>query len=133
MRMQYTIAGTMGARMVTNLLKAGHEVVVNDIRREAAEPLIALGARWADSPALAASGAEITFTSLPGPKEVEAVAMGESGVLHGIAEGAIYADLSTSSATLARRMYDAFSTRSATTSPTSAMPAPGPSPSSSIT
>ena len=99
MKVAYIGLGTMGARMVRNLLKAGHEVVVNDVRREAAEPLIALGARWAESPALAASGAEITFTSLPGPKEVEAVAMGESGVLHGIAEGAIYADLSTSSAT----------------------------------
>lgn len=113
MKVAYIGLGTMGARMVTNLLKAGHEVVVNDVRREAAEPLTALGARWAESPALAASGAEITFTSLPGPKEVEAVAMGESGVLHGIAEGAIYADLSTSSATLARRMYEAFTERGA--------------------
>src|SRR4029079_13071827 len=44
---------------------------------------------------------------------VEAVAMGESGVLQGIAEGAINADLSTSSATLARRMYEAFHERGA--------------------
>src|SRR5215212_7778431 len=86
MRVAYIGLGTMGSRMVRNLLKAGHEVVVNDVRREAAEPLVGLGAHWADSPALAASGAEITFTSLPGPREVEAVAMGESGVLHGIAE-----------------------------------------------
>jgi 3-hydroxyisobutyrate dehydrogenase-like beta-hydroxyacid dehydrogenase len=111
MKVAYIGLGTMGSRMVTNLLKAGHEVVVNDVRREAADPLIALGARWADSPALAASGAEITLTSLPGPREVEAVAMGESGVLHGIAEGAIYADLSTSSATLARRIFEAFQER----------------------
>ena len=113
MRIAYIGLGTMGSRMVRNLLKAGHEVVVNDVRREAAEPLLALGARWADSQALAASGAELTLTSLPGPREVEAVAMGESGVLHGIAEGAIYADLSTSSASLARRMYAAFSERGA--------------------
>jgi len=113
MKVAYIGLGTMGSRMVKNLLKAGHEVVVNDVRREAAEPLIALGARWADSPALAASGAEITFTSLPGPKEVEAVAMGESGVLHGIAEGAIYADLSTSSVSLARQIAEAFDGRGA--------------------
>src|SRR5918993_528903 len=108
MKVAYIGLGTMGSRMVMNLLKAGHEV-----RREVAEPLIAQGARWADSPALAASAAEVTFTSLPGPKEVEAVAMGESGVLHGIAEGAVYADLSTSSASLARRMYEAFAERGA--------------------
>src|SRR5215217_3288903 len=113
MKVAYIGLGTMGSRMVMNLLKNGHEVVVNDVRKEAADPLIALGARWADSPALAASGAEGTFTSLPGPKEVEAVAMGESGVLHGIAEGAIYADLSTSSASLARSIYKAFEERGA--------------------
>lgn len=108
MKVAFIGLGTMGSRMVANLLAAGHEVVVNDVRREAADPLLAKGARWADSPALAASGAEITLTSLPGPREVEAVAMGESGVLHGIAPGAIYADLSTSSVSLARRIYAAF-------------------------
>jgi 3-hydroxyisobutyrate dehydrogenase-like beta-hydroxyacid dehydrogenase len=111
MKVAYIGLGTMGSRMVRNLLKAGHDVVVNDVRREAAEPLLALGARWADSPALAASAAELTLTSLPGPREVEAVAMGESGVLHGIPEGAIYADLSTSSASLARRIDVAFRER----------------------
>ncbi|MCC7371434.1 MAG: NAD(P)-dependent oxidoreductase [Chloroflexi bacterium] len=111
MKVAYIGLGTMGSRMVRNLLKAGHDVVVNDVRREAAEPLIGLGARWADSPALAASAAELTLTSLPGPREVEAVSMGESGVLQGIPEGAVYADLSTSSVSLARRIDAAFRER----------------------
>jgi 3-hydroxyisobutyrate dehydrogenase len=50
----------------------------------------------------------VTFTSLPGPKEVEEVAMGPGGVLEGIAPGGIYVDLSTSRPTLIRRLEPIF-------------------------
>jgi 3-hydroxyisobutyrate dehydrogenase-like beta-hydroxyacid dehydrogenase len=105
--------GTMGGRMVANLLRAGHELAVFDIRRAAAEPLEARGARWADSPRAAAQDAELVLTSLPGPREVEAAALGDDGVIHGIRPGAIYADLSTSSASLIRRIHAAFAARGA--------------------
>ena len=48
------------------------------------------------------------FTSLPGPPEVEAVALGEHGLLHGIRPGKVYFDLSTDSPTLVRRIHDVF-------------------------
>jgi 3-hydroxyisobutyrate dehydrogenase len=100
--------GTMGGHMAANLLKAGHELIVFDVRREIAEPLLAQGARWADSPAQAAQQAELTLTSLPGPREVEMVALGESGILQGAPKGSVYADLSTSSPTLIRRIHGVF-------------------------
>jgi 3-hydroxyisobutyrate dehydrogenase len=94
--------------MAANLQKAGHDVVVHDVRREAAEGHLANGAAWANSAAEAAQGAELILTSLPGPKQVEAVALGEGGILQGAAKGAVYADLSTSSPTLIRRIYAEF-------------------------
>jgi 3-hydroxyisobutyrate dehydrogenase len=108
MKVAFIGVGTMGGHMAANLLKAGHDVVVFDTRRATAEPLLAKGARWAESPAQAAQQAELTLTSLPGPREVEAVALGEGGILQGAPRGSVYADLSTSSPTLIRRIHGVF-------------------------
>ena len=108
MRIAFIGLGTMGRHMAANLQTAGHELVVHDARREAADPHVASGARWANSAAEAAQGAELILTSLPGPKQVEEVALGEGGILQGAASGAVYADLSTSSPTLIRRIYAEF-------------------------
>jgi 3-hydroxyisobutyrate dehydrogenase len=105
MRIAFIGLGTMGGPMVANVLEAGHDVVVHDVRRAAAEPYLELNARWADSPAEAAREAELVLTSLPGPREVELVALGERGIDEGARAGAIYADLSTSSPTLIRRIH----------------------------
>jgi 3-hydroxyisobutyrate dehydrogenase len=108
MRIAFIGLGNMGRHMAANLQKAGHDVTVHDVRREAAEAHLANGAKWANSAAEAAQGAEIVLTSLPGPKQVEDVALGEGGILQGAAKGAIFADLSTSSPTLIRRIYEVF-------------------------
>jgi 3-hydroxyisobutyrate dehydrogenase len=105
MRIGFIGLGTMGGRMVSNLQNAGHELLVYDARREAGEAALVRGARWAATPADAARQAEVVLTSLPGPKEVELVALGENGILHGARPGSIYADLSTSSPTLIRRIH----------------------------
>jgi 3-hydroxyisobutyrate dehydrogenase len=74
-----------------------------------AEPHLAGGAKWADTPADVAKDVELVLTSLPGPKEVEAVALGgENGIIHGIRKGTVYADLSTNSPTLIRRLQATF-------------------------
>jgi 3-hydroxyisobutyrate dehydrogenase len=111
MRIGFIGLGTMGGRMVSNLQNAGHELVVYDARREAGEAAILRGARWADTPADASRQAEVILTSLPGPKEVELVALGEDGIMHGAQAGSIYADLSTSSPTLIRRIHAVFAPR----------------------
>src|SRR5689334_3263406 len=105
MRIGFIGLGMMGHHMVANLQKAGHELVVYDVRREAGEEALSRGARWAETPADAARQSEIVMTSLPGPKEVEQVALGDNGVLSGAASGTIYVDLSTSSPTLIRRIH----------------------------
>ncbi len=101
----------MGHHMVANLQKAGHELVVFDVRREAGEEALSRGARWAETPADAARQSEIVMTSLPGPKEVAQVALGENGVIAGASAGSIYVDLSTSSPTLIRNIHKVFGER----------------------
>jgi len=108
MRIAFIGLGNMGRHMAANLQKAGHQLVVHDVRQSAAEGHLANGAIWANSAAEAAQGAELILTSLPGPKQVEAVALGEGGILQGAAKGAVYADLSTSSPTLIRKIYAEF-------------------------
>ena len=108
MRIAFIGLGNMGRHMAANLQRAGHELVVHDVRPEAAAGHLAHGASWANSPAEAAQGVELILTSLPGPKQVEGVALDEGGILQGAAKGAVYADLSTSSPSLIRRIHREF-------------------------
>lgn len=105
--------GTMGASMAANLQTAGHSLVVHDVRRASAAPHIARGAMWADTPRAVGDAAEVVFTSLPGPSEVEAVVRGGDGLLAGMRRGAAYFDLSTNSPTLVRRLHADFAERGA--------------------
>jgi 3-hydroxyisobutyrate dehydrogenase len=83
-------------------------MVVNDIRREACAPHLAAGAIAVDSARKAAEAADVVFTSLPGPKEVEEVALGEEGLLAGMRQGMAWFDLSTNSPTSVRRLHERF-------------------------
>jgi 3-hydroxyisobutyrate dehydrogenase-like beta-hydroxyacid dehydrogenase len=103
--------GTMGRHMASHLIKAGHALTVHDLRRDAAAPHLQAGARWADTPRAVAAASEVVFTSLPGPPEVEAVALGEQGLLSGLAAGRVYFDLSTNAPALVRRLHAAFAER----------------------
>ncbi len=84
MRAGFIGLGIMGSGMAANLRKAADVLVVNDMRRDAAERLVADGAVWADSPRALAAQCDAVFLSLPGPAEVEAVALGPDGVLAGL-------------------------------------------------
>lgn len=106
MRVGFIGLGNMGGPMASHILEAGHTLTVYDVRKEAAKPHMDKGARWAESPMAVAAASEIVFTSLPGPKEVESVALGEGGVLQGSAPNTVYIDLSTSSPTLIRRIAE---------------------------
>src|SRR5256885_15397494 len=108
MKVGFIGLGTMGASMAANLQKAGHELVVHDIRRAAAERHLAAGAVWADNPKALAEQCEVIFTSLPGPPEVEAVALGDQGLIAGMKDGSAYFDLSTNSPTLVRELNRRF-------------------------
>lgn len=113
MKIGFIGLGTMGGGMAANVLKAGYELSVHDIRREAATPLLENGASWADTPAELAAECDVALTSLPGPREVEAVALGAGGVLEGMRAGGVYIDMSTSSPTLIRSIAERFADKGA--------------------
>jgi 3-hydroxyisobutyrate dehydrogenase-like beta-hydroxyacid dehydrogenase len=100
--------GMMGAGMAANLQKAGHQLVVHDLHRQAASRHLADGAIWAATPRAVAEQCEVIFTSLPTPPDVEAVALGEDGLLAGMQPGSAYFDLSTNSVALVRQLHATF-------------------------
>jgi 3-hydroxyisobutyrate dehydrogenase-like beta-hydroxyacid dehydrogenase len=117
--------GVMGSGMAANILKKGHKLTVFDLQRSAAQPLVAAGAIWADSPLAAAENNDVVFTSLPGPAEAEGVALGPNGILEGVRPGAAYIDLSSNSPTVVRRICQRFKEKGASMldSPVSGGPA----------
>jgi 3-hydroxyisobutyrate dehydrogenase-like beta-hydroxyacid dehydrogenase len=108
MKVGFIGLGIMGSSMASNLQAAGHALCVHDIRRPAAAPHLAAGAEWKDTPRQVAEAVDVVFTSLPGPPEVEAVALGADGLIHGLRKGAAFFDLSTNSPAMIRRIHAAF-------------------------
>jgi 3-hydroxyisobutyrate dehydrogenase-like beta-hydroxyacid dehydrogenase len=87
--------GAMGAGIARRLIDAGYEVVGWNRTKGRAEPLIDAGMRWAGTPRRLATSVDVMFTMLTNTAAVEAVADGSDGVLAGLREGAVWADLST--------------------------------------
>ena len=111
MKIGFIGLGIMGRHMASNLIKAGHQLVVHDLRREATAPHCQAGARWADTPREVAEATDVVFTSLPGPPEVETVALGGQGLLAGLNAGKVYFDLTTNAPALVRRIHEVFKAR----------------------
>ena len=106
MKVGFVGLGNMGNPMAANLVKAGHQLTVHDLRREAATNLLEMGANWADVPKDVVPGNDVVFTSLPVPRDVEAVVLGDNGILEGSDASTVYMDLSTNSPTVIRRLHD---------------------------
>jgi len=93
----YVGLGVMGGGVVRRLLAAGHTVTVWNRTRAKAEPLLELGARWADSPREVAERSAFVFTMVTNTEAVNAVTEGFDGILAGLGPGKIYVDMSTAS------------------------------------
>ena len=96
MKVGFIGLGHMGAPMSGNVLAAGHDLLVHDVRPDAAAGLLAAGASWAGSPREAAADRDVVITMLPGPSQVEDVLLGPGGLLAALPADAIWADMSTS-------------------------------------
>ena len=105
--------GTMGAHMAANLQERGYRLIVHDLRKETAAAHLANGAQWASTPGALAAEADVVFTSLPEPADVEAVALGPQGLLGGLKRGSAFFDLSTNSPALVKRLHAAFAEKGA--------------------
>ena len=101
MRLGFVGLGNMGGPMAANLVAAGHHLVVHDLDRERATPLVDAGAEWGDDAASVATDVEAVLLSLPTPGDVEAVVV---GMLDALSAGTTVVDLSTNSPALVRQL-----------------------------
>lgn len=99
--------GIMGAPIAGHILDAGYPVTVYNRTKEKADSLVSRGATWADSPAEAAKDADVVFTMLGYPSDVEDVYLTTNGLLRATKKGAYLIDLTTSSPQLARDIHGA--------------------------
>lgn len=96
--------GIMGRPMSSNLLKAGYELSVFDINKEAVTALAAEGARGAASPKEVAEHSDIIFTMLPNSQHVKEVILGENGILNGASKGSVIIDMSSISPVVSKEL-----------------------------
>ena len=95
-RLGWIGVGVMGRSMCGRLMEAGYATTIFTRSRAKAEPLLERGAKWADSPASAAEGADVVFSMVGLPSDVREVHLGERGTLAALREGAVVVDMSTS-------------------------------------
>ena len=108
MKIGFIGLGMMGSGMASNLQKAGHDLVVHDLTRQAASKHLNAGATWADSPRAVAEACDIVFTSLPTPADVQRVGTGENGLIEGFRKGCAWFDLSTNAVDVVRSLHAIF-------------------------
>jgi 3-hydroxyisobutyrate dehydrogenase len=109
MKVGFIGLGTMGASMALNCrTKGGYDMIVNDLRRDAAGPHLEHGAKWANSAREVGEASDVVLTSLPGPKEVQAV--GEE-LIAVMKKGSVWFDLSTNSPTVVRKLAERFAAK----------------------
>lgn len=98
--------GVMGKGMIRNLLKNGYAVIAYNRTREKAEELLADGATLADSVAELAKKANVIITIVGYPRDVEEVYLGEKGIIKNASPGTYLIDMTTSSPSLAKKIYE---------------------------
>ena len=95
MRYAFIGLGNLGSHLAASLCREGFDVTVHDLNRQAAERHIALGAKWAASPAEAAATVDAVITCLPSPRASDAVLNGERGVLNALKRAGTWIEMST--------------------------------------
>ena len=113
MRVGFIGLGNMGSPMAGFVLGAGHSLIVHDLRREAAAPLLDRGATWADSPGDVAAQCDVVCICVPGPSEMRAVTLGPGGVLEAARPDVAVIDHTTNAPGLVREVGAALTGRGA--------------------
>ncbi|MCA9230170.1 MAG: NAD(P)-dependent oxidoreductase [Planctomycetales bacterium] len=99
--------GVMGASMCGHLIKAGYAATVYSRTQAKAEPLLSLGAKWAESPRKVAERSDVVFSIVGFPADVREVILGQEGALAGCAPGTVLVDMTTSQPALAIEIAEA--------------------------
>ncbi|WP_200894686.1 NAD(P)-dependent oxidoreductase [Bacillus alveayuensis] len=99
--------GVMGKSMARNLLKAGYPLIVYTRTKEKAADLLNEGAVWKETVAALAKEADVIITMVGYPRDVEEVYFGDNGIIENAREGTYLIDMTTSTPSLAERIYEA--------------------------
>ncbi|WP_319001339.1 2-hydroxy-3-oxopropionate reductase [Clostridium estertheticum] len=108
MKIGFIGLGIMGKPMAKNLIKAGYELIVNDLNKKTVEEFVALGAESATSSVDLASKSDIIITMLPNSPQVKAVVLGKGGVIEGAKSGTVVIDMSSIAPLASREVYAAL-------------------------
>lgn len=111
MKIGFIGLGTMGVGMALNIRRAGYELIVHDLRKESAAPLLAAGATWAATVAELGKLADVVFTSLPGPKEMKSLGTETGELITSMRPGSVWFDLTTNSPTVVQEVHQALSAK----------------------
>ena len=86
--------GIMGKPMAKNLVKAGYDVTVSDLKKESVDELVAFGAKGATNTEIGDT-CDVVLTMVPNSPQVKAVMLGEDGVAAHMAAGKVFIDMSS--------------------------------------
>jgi 2-hydroxy-3-oxopropionate reductase len=111
MKLGFIGLGVMGRPMALNLMKRGHEMGVYGRREASVAPLLAAGASRYDTPAALAAACDVVFTMVTASEDLEAVALGADGVIHGARRGLVLIDMETIAPATARSVAAALGER----------------------
>ena len=104
MRIGFIGLGNVGGKLAGSLIRNKFDVMVRDLNRDVADTFIAKGATWGESPKAMMEACDMVITCLPSPKACAAVMEAEDGILAGMSEGKIWAEMSTTDETEVKRL-----------------------------
>ena len=104
MRVGFIGLGNVGAKLAGTLLRNEVDLTIRDLDKNAAEPLLQKGAKWADSPKEMAENCDLIITCLPSPAISAAVMESDDGILAGMRDGMIWAEMSTTDEAEVKRL-----------------------------
>lgn len=106
MKIGFIGLGNVGGKLAGSILRNGFDLTVRDLDKSAAQPFLDQGAKWADSPRELAQACDLIITCLPSPAASAAVMEAEDGVLSGLSEGKVWAEMSTTDETEIKRLAE---------------------------
>jgi 3-hydroxyisobutyrate dehydrogenase len=104
MKIGFIGLGNVGGKLARSLLRNGFDVTVRDMDRAVAEPFLAQGAKWAESPREMAKAVDFVITCLPNPAASAAVMEADDGILAGMSGGMIWGEMSTTDEAEVKRL-----------------------------
>ena len=104
MKVGFIGLGNVGGKLAGSLVRNGFDTVVHDLDRTTAQEFVDKGAAWADTPKQMAEICDVVITCLPSPKACSDVMEGPDGILHGLSEGKVWMEMSTTDAAEVERI-----------------------------